>query len=225
MGTIAVSRVLDRVSKKLLDEAKVRWKAPELLTDYNAIKNTIVALKADAFVQTQAYELAAGSKQEIPETAVGFRRLTRWMGADGATPGEIITLVDRDDMDACRPGWHIEAGTSVIHFIHDKEIPRIFYVYPNATGWVEGVWTATPPDATDPATDLLPFDDSYEECVFRGLMAAAHLKNVKSLDMNRVAFYEGQFNQFLGLKGGAQYRFAAKAAAQERAAEKPGGEI
>jgi len=224
MGTIVVDRIIDRVSKKLFDETNIRWDPAELLTDYNAIKNTIVALKPDAYVLTASHQLVAGSKQAIPAAAIAFRRLIRWLGADGETPGNAIRVADRDDLDHARPDWHTESGDSVLHFIHDKLNPRVFYVYPQATGYVEGVWTATPPDSTTPASDVLPLDDIYEECIFRGMMAAAYSKNFKSVDMNKASYYEARFNEFLGLKSTAQYRFAAKSAAQEQAAEMPGGD-
>lgn len=223
MGTIAVGRILDRASQKLLDVTQVRWKTPELLADYNAVKNLIVGLKPDSFVLTEPFEVQEGvSKYEIPPSAIAFRRLNCWQ-PDSGEPGPVVTLVDRDDLDVCRPSWRSEAGERVLHFVHDKKVPRIFYVYPSATGFVEGVWTATAPDATGVGDDV-GLDDSYEDCIYRGIMAACLSKNFKSLDNSRVSYYEGRFNEFLGLKGQAQYRFAAKAAAQEQVAEMPGGD-
>lgn len=218
MGTIAVSRILDRVSKKLFDEARIRWLPAELLGDYNALKNTIAALKPDAFVLTEAFTLLAGSRQTIPATAIAFRRLTRNIAS-----GTVIRIADRDDLDHARPSWHAETGAVVLHYVHDAMNPRVFYVYPSAAGVsVEGVWSATPADAATEAA-ILPLDDLYEECLFFGIMAASLCKNFKSLEMNRVNYYQGRFNEFLGLKSASQYRFAAKSAAQEQAAEMPGG--
>lgn len=213
MGTFFVQKLLSRVATKLYDETGVTWAPEELLADYNGLKNTVVALKPEAGAQTIVLDLVSGSLQACPANVVVFRKLTRNMGADGATAGQAIRAASKADMDHGRPGWHTEAGEYVKHFIADPEHPLSFYVWPvvdveGSAAWsVEAVVCATFDDVVYPDQETFCFPDAYEECLLYGHLALAYAKDRKTQDLSKVAFWQNAFNQFLGLKGEREFRF------------------
>ncbi len=225
MGTFAASRIINRVSNKLFDATLVRWLAPELLTDYIAVINTIVQVRPDEGFKRAAFALTAGTLQTLPADAVQFRRVTRNMGADGATPGPAVTVCDREDIDHIRPEWHTETGTQVKNFIPEKQDMRHFSIYPRPVlPWqVEIAYCATFPTPAD-ANVTFPLPDSYEDTVFYGMMAMAYAKDFDYRDITKVQFYGTLFNQALGLKGASKVSFQPLSAAQEQTADAPGGQ-
>lgn len=221
MGTIFVQDILDRASVKLFEtavpEISRRWKAEELLGDYNRVKDLIVTFKPEAGQVAESFTLAAGSKQEVPQRSLMFRRLTRNLPG-----GAIITQVDRDDMDAHLLTWQATAGAAVIHYIHDPTEPRFFWVYPAVGGEEVELVHCTlfedcPDDETD--TEVIPFTDDYANPIFYGIMGLALLKNTKTGDAQQAGIWMNMLAQFLGIKQQNQGAFVRAFAAQEQAKE------
>lgn len=207
MGTIACSRILQRAARTLFDETGVRWPPSELLDYLNAGIGAIVAAKPDVAAVSQAFELVAGTRQDIPQDFIQFLGLTRNLGTDGATPGRSIRQVERNELDHGYPDWHASSGEAVLHYCHDKRLPRVFYVLPAALGWVELEGVRSPAAVTD-AAEPLPLDDLYENPLHWWVVAHAYAKSSKSGDMNRSAAYMTLFANALGLKSQMQFSFA-----------------
>ncbi|PPE74590.1 hypothetical protein C3942_07455 [Solimonas fluminis] len=207
MGTIACSRVLQRAARTLFDETGVRWSPTELLDYLNAGISAIVAAKPDVAATAEAFELVPGTRQDLPADFVQFLGLVRNLGADGQTPGRAIRQVERNELDHSYPDWHGSSGDAVLHYCHDKRLPRLFYVFPAAEGWVELQGVKALPAVTD-AAQTLPLDDLYENPLHNWVVAYAYAKSSKSGDMNRSGAYMTLFANALGLKSQLQFSFA-----------------
>ncbi|AXQ30450.1 hypothetical protein D0B54_17980 [Solimonas sp. K1W22B-7] len=207
MGSIACSRILQRAARTLFDETGVRWPPAELLDYLNAGIGAIVAAKPDVAATAQPFELVGGSRQDLPQDFIQFLGLTRNLGADGATPGRAIRQVERNELDHGYPDWHSATGEAVLHYCHDRRLPRLFYVFPAAAGWVELQGVKAPAEIVD-AAETLPLDDLYENPLHNWVVAYAYAKSSKSGDMNRSGAYMTLFANALGLKSQLQFSFA-----------------
>lgn len=207
MGTIACSVILNRAAKTLFDETGVRWAPDELLDYLNAGIAAVIAAKPDAGSVSEPLELVAGSRQEIPPEFSQFLGLTHNLGADGETPGKAIRQIERNELDHSNPDWHTVSGNAVLHFAHDKRLPRVFWIYPNATGWVELQGVKRPEAVAGPDYEL-PIDDLYESPLHNWVVAYAYAKSSKSGDMNRASAYLTLFANALGMKSQMQFSFA-----------------
>jgi hypothetical protein len=97
----------------------------------NASIRSLILVRPDAGAQTDNVQLTAGVLQALPSTALRMLGITRNMGADGATPGKIITPTARKHIDYSNLLWPAATGdTEVDNFSYDKENPRIFFVTP-----------------------------------------------------------------------------------------------
>jgi len=209
MGTIACSVILNRAAKTLFDETGVRWPPAELLDYLNAGIVAVIAAKPDAGAVSEPFELEDGTQQEIPAEFSQFLGLTRNMGENGLTPGKAIRQIERNELDHNNPDWHTVTGSAVLHYTHDKRLPRVFHVYPGCTGWVELQGVKVPAAVTDPAYEL-PIDDLYESPLHNWVVGYAYAKSSKSGDMNRSGAYMTLFANALGLKSQMQFSFAPK---------------
>ncbi|AAQ54991.1 virion-associated phage protein [Burkholderia phage Bcep22] len=145
---IAATDLIARAGNVLQDEDHIRWEVPELIEWINdAARETIVRRPAARSVAA-VLELAAGTRQAIPERGVELLDVVRNMGADGVTPGRIVRRVDRQLLDDQNPDWHAARAKNVVkHFTFDERAPRIFYVYPPAVAGtkVETLHSELPP--------------------------------------------------------------------------------
>lgn len=179
MGTILAQTIADRAKVLLHDEANDRWSDAEHLTSINDGQKEVCLHKPDAYVVNVAYPLVAGSKQSIPDGTASFQDpdsatiaagimlldIVRNMGIDGETPGNIITLVDMEQLDIALPGWHsVAAAASAIHYMFRETDPKRFYIYPQQPtsnfGYIEIVMAAVCPDIAL-IGDAIQLDDIY----------------------------------------------------------------
>lgn len=209
MGTIACSVILNRAAKTLFDETGVRWTPVELLDYLNAGIAAVIAAKPDAGSVSEPFELDPGSRQEIPPEFSQFLGVVRNLGGDGLTPGKAIRQIERNELDHSNPDWHTATGSAVLHYTHDKRLPREFYVFPATSGFVELQGVKRPAAVTDAAYEL-PIDDLYESPLHNWVVAYAYAKSSKSGDMNRASAYLTLFANALGLKSQMQFSFAPK---------------
>lgn len=209
MGTIAVSVILNRASKTLLDETNVAWADTELLDYLRAGINAIVANKPDASVKNVAFLVVAGSKQTIPNDGIQQLDVVRNLGASGNTPGKVIRQVERTALDHSDPDWHLKTGPEVLHFCSDKRDPRTFYLYPaRVPPWsIELVYVAHPARIEN-ENSILPIDDLYENPLHAFVVAHAYAKNTKRQDLNKFQAYMAIFAQSIGAKTQVQFAFA-----------------
>lgn len=177
--TVAVNDIIDKAEITLLDEANKRWSAAELLGWLNSGTKAISARKPDVYVSNESFTLVEGTKQSIA-AAVIILDITRNMGTDGDTPGDIISRVDKKDLDVADPSWHTAtASATVKHWMYDPKDPTSFDVYPpqpaESFGYVDGVWCSSPPVVAAGAN--IGIDDIYEPVILDYILFRAYSKD------------------------------------------------
>lgn len=210
MGTIQCSVILDRASKTLFDETKVRWGAAEILDYFNAGLSWLVLNKPDAYTVVDKMQLADGALQQLPSGAVQLLGNTMQnMGVDGNSPGAVIRQIERNELDHYAPEWPQETGPAVVHFTYDPTAAKYFNVWPRPIGdWhVRATWAATPPRVTDPDS-ILSVDDLYESTLHYFVVGHALLKNSLKGDPAKAGSYLTMAANTIGLKTKVQFAFA-----------------
>ena len=125
--------IFARVDDALQDSAGVRWPQSERLRYLNDGRREMAILRPDIYAQTLTLTLVSGTRQAIPPNCTKLFDVQRNSGVDGA-PGAAIGIIERDVLDAFRPGWHEEPPAAVIrNFMFDERTPRVFWVYPPAS--------------------------------------------------------------------------------------------
>lgn len=169
MGSILATSILERASVIIQDNTNVRWPLWELCMWLDDGQREIVLIKPEACVVNDAWRLAAGTKQSIPDGTSAFLSqaagdplpsgiqlldIVRNMGTTSTpTPGRAITLVDRRILDAQAPLWHqATPSATVLHYIFDEFDPKHFYTFPpqpaTGQGYAEGIYSCSPVDIT-----------------------------------------------------------------------------
>jgi len=104
--TILAQDLINDIAAELSDPQFVTWSADELLAYLNAATLRVCLVRPDASSSVESLQLVAGTKQSIPATARRLLGIDRNMGADGSTPGKVITSTDKRSMDLYNPNWH-----------------------------------------------------------------------------------------------------------------------
>lgn len=132
---IRSDEIVSRASSLLFDLTQVRWPTAELLLWIADAQQLIAQQVPDSVSVTTSITLVPGTKQRLPSSPIAYNRLislVRNLGAGGAEPGAGITLTTREALDAVRPNWHADVGsTEIQHYVYDPEADRLtFWVYP-----------------------------------------------------------------------------------------------
>jgi hypothetical protein len=177
---VTAQTILTRVRTQLIDElAQKRWTDDELMRWLSDGQRTLVAMDPALGSQTNALMLVPGTRQVLPTEAFMLLDIKRNMGRDGLTPGRVVTVISRENLDRVDPNWHASRRSDVtFHYIYDPKQPRAYYVYPPSTGfnYLEVSRATNPPDFTTP-TDLMVIPDLYQTALFDYVMFRAHQKD------------------------------------------------
>lgn len=199
MGTIAASRIIDKVQIILMDEAGVRWPdATELLGWLNDGQREVLVYKPNAHVHNEAVQLAAGTKQTLPEVGVQLIDIPRNMGSDGTKPGRVIRIVSREVLDAAVPNWHgAKPSAECRHYMYNPLDPKRFYVYPPqpsaGMGYVEMVYAAVPEEVLS-LTAPISLDDIYQNALIDYVLYRAYSKDTDyAADPSRAGTHQAAF--------------------------------
>jgi len=150
MSTISGQEILSRAAIILQDSTNIRWPFDELLRWLHDGQREVVLRKPDAYTKSEPLQLTVSeTKQSIPAAGIQLLDVVRNLGTTGTTPGRAITRTERYILDAQRPNWNTETGSSVVkHYMFDERNPKIFYVYPpqpaTSPGYIEIVYSASP---------------------------------------------------------------------------------
>lgn len=215
MPSVLIRDVLYSVSDLLVDLQPQfqRWSERSLVGYLDDGQVAIAKYIPIAASRIDAIKLKPGTKQSldlIPAASIvpgdgsaavdvrgnALNELVRNMGADGATPGRAIRVINRDVLDAQNPNWHTTTGTKVESFVYDPRTPKYFYVCPAvpAAGavWVEASFVANPPaipntgtpeaprygkDGTDPG--VIGIDDKFRDDLINYVLARAYMKDAE----------------------------------------------
>jgi hypothetical protein len=179
MGTILASTLITSVSRLLHDTANERWSTTELLEYLNDGQKEACIPKPDIYTVATSFQLAAGTRQQIPANSVQLVKIVRNMGLDGTTPGSAIPSVVMQQLDLVRPGWHSEAASAVVkHWMYDEKAPKFFWVYPRntGTGYVEAILGAVPPDVAA-VSNAITIDDIYKNPLVNYMLFRSYSKD------------------------------------------------
>lgn len=208
-SSILVRDVLEQVSRHLTDFAPQfeGWTQVELLSYLNDGQRAIAKYLPSSCSRIDSIRLAPGTRQTVATILAAdiipgdgssaadvhgnaVLSVSHLMGADGATPGRALRIVDRDVLDASQPGWHVVAASATAtptQYTFDPRNPKTFYVCPGVPSavalWAEVSYLADPvaiPDgnyaATGGSTVKLSIDDKYADDLINYLMARAYMK-------------------------------------------------
>jgi hypothetical protein len=156
-----------------------RWTDTELLGWLSDGQRALVAMQPSLGFVVAPLKLVPGTQQTLPPGGFLLLDIQRNMGDDGQTPGRVVTVVSRENLDRVDPNWHASLRSDVtLHFIYDPKQPTIFYVYPPSTGanYVEVSAAMTPPDFAA-LTDTMTVEDLYQTALFDYVMFRAHQKD------------------------------------------------
>lgn len=223
-STILVRQLIADMSAHLVDTNPQfkHWTQDEMIGYLNDAQRAIAKYIVHACSRVDAVKLRAGTKQSIehiPETDVipgngstpevvngtFLQSIVRNMGADGATPGRPIRVVDRDILDTSNPDWHNKSGTPT-QYTFDPAAPKIFYVSPGvasgANVWVELCYLSDPvqiPLAGDYSKDgsnstVISVDDKYADDLKNYMLARAYTKESQfAANAQLASYHAGNF--------------------------------
>lgn len=201
---VLASTIIDKAERILHDQSNVRWDATsDHLAALNEGSERIVMIKPDANAVYESVQMVAGVWQVLPAKAIQLLDVTTNMGTDGTTTGAPITLVARQYMDACYPGWlAAKFNNTVAHVIYDvKRAPKRFGIYPKSAGanYIE-IGTAKLPDpvAIDANINLA---DEYASFLLDFILfrAYSHDTDVPASETRAMAHWAA-FAESLGLR-------------------------
>lgn len=210
MGRITALELIGQVAKDLLDPKGERWSPEDLLSYLNAGQREVVILRPDANVVVRAVALTPGqTRQSLPEDGLQLVDITRNLGEDGASPGRIVTVIEREEIDALAPDWHSEAPAAdeIDHYTYDERSPKTFYVYRKLNvqnHMVEMHFSSTPTDALvkgvngGTANTTIAIDDIYQTALYDFMLMRAHAKDT---DAQNMAESDGAYRRFLNRLG------------------------
>lgn len=122
--SVAVSTILARASKLLLDEGLVRWTQAELIDWGSEGQVVLVQSKDDAKIKTATVSLVSGSKQSNPADCLQILDMRQNNG------GAAILPCDRTALDRFSQNWMVTPTASTVkHWMPDQQYDT-FYVYP-----------------------------------------------------------------------------------------------
>jgi hypothetical protein len=177
---VTAQTILTRVRTQLIDELTTkRWSDDELLRWLSDGQRTVVAMDPSLGQVTGSLALLAGTQQVLPDGAFLLLDIQRNMGKDGLTPGRVVTVVSRENLDRTDPMWHASRRSDITyHYIYDPKQPKTYYVYPPSTGqtFLEVSRAENPPDFTA-MTDVMTIEDLYQTALFDYVMFRAHQKD------------------------------------------------
>lgn len=225
--TTLVREVLQRASTLLndIDPQFLRWKEADMIRWLNEGQRAVAKFVPIAGARIDTIKLAVGARQSIatipaasiipgdgslPEDVQGLflNEITRNMGADGRTPGAVVTVVSRELLDASSRMWHTTRPAKAIdHFTFDPRNPQAFYVFPPAGDacWVEANLVVAPKNIPLPSTAgeyahdgisarTLSLDDRWADDVLAYLLARAFMvESDQQFGAQQVQLYSSMF--------------------------------
>jgi hypothetical protein len=213
MGTITGQAIADKCEIILQDSTNIRWSESELLGWINWGQREIVHYRPDASVSRLSKALAAGAKQTLPATGQRLYGDPRNMGSGGGSPGRVVTLVDRETLDAYDPDWQSGTDAATIkHYLYDEKEPTIFFVYPPADGttYLELPCVVEPAELASLASTIT-LDDSFEGLLIDCVLYRAFSKDADYLpNQQRAAIHQNAYMQSLTGKSAGDQAMAPK---------------
>lgn len=178
---------------------------PNWLDWLNDAQRAVVLVRPDANSVTQSVLLVSGTRQALPSGAQRLLKVNRNMGADGATVGRVIRMIDHGTQDEVDLDWHTAASAARVKEIiyDDKKDPLAFFVRPKVTPpwYVELVLSKQPSDVTDADAGTITLPDVYSGPMQAWMLHRAFSMQTQAAGLlQRSQFYFSSFFQQLGVK-------------------------
>jgi len=205
MGTILASKILADVGILINEVTPSKWPDSERLRWLNLGQRASAILKPDISVSTSTIILVAGTKQALGATATQLIKITRNMGTDGLTPGDIIPKIEMALLDRINPSWHTATASATIEsYLYDVDIdPKVFYVSPpqpsSGFGYVEKIEAVTPTDIAG-TSNVINIDDIYESALV-AFTAGMCLSKLSAHSVEAQSTASGFFETFATMLG------------------------
>lgn len=201
--TILASEIISEASKQLNDVGKITWTDASYFEYITSAQEMIVSIRPDAYSLVTTMQMAAGSKQSLPATALRLLDIKRNMGTDGNTPGRAVLPVEENALDLFAFNWSAATQEAEVkNYVYDEKTPNTFYVDPpsDGTGWLELSISRVPPVITQDS-DPLVVKDIYRSHVLQWVMFRAYSIEVDSVSSRqRAAKHEDTFYQMMSGK-------------------------
>jgi hypothetical protein len=191
---LLASDLLERASRLLNDESRVRWTSSELIEWINDGMYAICAEDPSAYSDEVVVPLVAGVRQTLPASATKLLTVEY-----NTTDMSVVTPCDRVALDAAIPDWRSTtyANAHVTHYMYDSKVhPTEFLVYPaqpvGTTSSLTAVVAKNPPPATAAAT--LALDEKYREALLDYMLFRAFSKDAEE---GNAALAGGHYTAFV----------------------------
>jgi hypothetical protein len=206
--------IIDKVETILQDEdsdqTTRRWTETELLTWVKEGEEQIATLKPDSYPVVVSAQMSVGSQQSLGGTrAIQLIDVLCNMGQDGATRGDVVSVVEKSLMNAINPGWMSDTASGTItHVIYDsKRTPKLFWVYPKSPGtnYLEMILGELPDNSSKVIGDNIMMEDEYGFALIHFTLAMAFAKDTDIPNSaGRVREHMNLFLEALGRKEAKQ---------------------
>lgn len=123
------SVVQDLQVTQLNDPEGVTWTEAQLISALNQALRMLQLLRPDATAKQAIVNVQPGARQAIPSDGVRLIRVVCNVESDGAA-GQVIRLVQREDMDSASGSWLRATGLLVKEYMFDSRMPKQFFIYP-----------------------------------------------------------------------------------------------
>lgn len=180
--TTTVQSIIQRAHDALQDNDGVRWPATELVRYLNDGQRALCVVRPDASSAYAALVPVAGVRQTLPASAISL------MDVPCNTSGRAIRKVDQLALDCVNRDWRSAAGVSAFtNFTYDPREPRVFCLYPPATGGVgsvDVVYSVYPSDVPTPSgaayttcTGNMSVVDQWDTAMLNYVLGRAYAKD------------------------------------------------
>lgn len=210
MGTLLVSALIVSYRRILLDPSPgVTWLDADFLRMTNKAERLACLLKPEILTARAAIPLVAGSHQTLPVGGIALFDLYENAGSKRR-----VSQISRANMDAANRVWPAATPEQdVQHWTFDPRTRKQFECFPpnDGSGSVVGLYgiTPTPIAAVGSAINL---DDIYEAVLEAFVVSLAYAENTTRQDLAKMASYDTQGKQLLGVSTSAQIATAQKSA-------------
>ena len=129
---LTAAAIISRAARQLVDPGYIRWSQEELLDYLNDGRLETTTVRPDLYSLYATVSLVEGTRQAVPADGARLLDLIR------NTNGTAVRVIEREWLDAARPGWQTDTAASAIsQFCYDERDPRAFYVYPPALAGIQ----------------------------------------------------------------------------------------
>lgn len=206
------SEIIDVVRGDLQDSTiPYRWADSTMLSFLTTGQIQVVGMIHKAYVSTAPMLLVAGAKQSLPSGSFELMGGMRLMGTDGLTPGAVILISRREDLDRLDPGWYSAlASPTPESYVYDPQRdPLSFWISPPPVLplQIEMEISVSPPSVGS-TTAVLSLSEAYRPALEIYLLYRCLNQERTYADAGRATALWTQFLTSIGMEAKADFAAA-----------------